>query len=311
MLEPCQPGQTTGCAFATGFVRQGLKVGLALEQDMGFNPIQTGFIAATDSHNSNPGDVEEWDYVGAVGAVTSPAARRLRDFAEVPAFKSTLKFHTSGGLAAVWAPENTREAVFDALARRETYATSGPRIAVRFYAGWGFDETIMEATEVISDLRSRGVPMGGVLSTDATEGGSPAFFVWATKDPMDAPLQRIQMVKGWVDAQGETHEKVVDIVCADGLRVDPTTGRCPGNGAEVDLETCKISTGSGANELKTVWRDPHYDPDQSAFYYARVLMNPTCRWSTYDAIRLGREPDSRVPPTIQERAWSSPIWIRS
>jgi len=153
--------------------------------------------------------------------------------------------------------------------------------------------------------------MGGVLSTDATEGGSPAFFVWATKDPMDAPLQRIQMVKGWVDAQGETHEKVVDIVCADGLRVDPTTGRCPGNGAEVDLETCKISTGSGANELKTVWRDPHYDPDQSAFYYARVLMNPTCRWSTYDAIRLGREPDSRVPPTIQERAWSSPIWIRS
>lgn len=311
VLEPCQPGQTTGCAFATSFVRQGLKVGLALEQDMGFNPIQTGFIAATDSHNSNPGDVEEWDYVGAVGAVTSPAARRLRDFAEVPAFKSTLKFHTSGGLAAVWAPENTREAVFDALARRETYATSGPRIAVRFYAGWGFDETIMEATEVISELRSKGVPMGGVLSTDATEGGSPAFFVWATKDPMDAPLQRIQMVKGWVDAQGETHEKVVDIVCADGLRVDPTTGRCPGNGAEVDLETCKISTGSGANELKTVWRDPHYDPDQSAFYYARVLMNPTCRWSTYDAIRLGREPDSRVPPTIQERAWSSPIWIRS
>ena len=137
---------------------------------------------------------------------------------------------------------------------------------------------------------------------------SPEFFVWAAHDPLDAPLQRIQMVKGWIDEQGKTHEKVVDIACADGLQVEPVSGRCPDNGASVDLNTCQFSGGSGATELKTLWRDPDYDPNQDAFYYVRVLMNPTCRWSTFDAIRLGREPDPSVPATLQERAWSSPIW---
>ena len=310
VFDPCQPGETTGCAFETGFVRQGLKVGLELEQELGFNPLQTGFIAATDSHNSNPGDVEEWDFPGTVGAATSSAARRLRETDESQAaYKTPLKFHTSGGLAAVWAPENTREAIFDALARRETYATSGPRMAVRFYAGWGIDETVANEHNAVQYLMARGVPMGGVLRPDATKQTSPGFFVWATRDPMDAPLQRVQMVKGWIDAQGQTQEKVVDIACADGLTVDPAKGRCPDNGASVDLNTCSFSLGSGANELKTLWHDPDYDPDQSAFYYARVLMNPTCRWSSYDAIRLGREPDPRVPATIRERAWTSPIWL--
>ena len=309
VFDPCQPGETTGCAFATGFVRQGLKVGLELEQELGFNPLQTGFIAATDSHNSNPGDVEEWDFPGAAGAITSSAARRLRESEETVAYKTMIKFHTSGGLAAVWAPENTREAIFDALARRETYATSGPRMAVRFYAGWGVDEAAISNQNAIQALMASGVPMGGVLRPDATRENSPGFLVWATRDPMDAPLQRVQMIKGWVDTQGQTREKVVDIACADGLTVDPATGRCPDNGASVDLNTCSFSPGSGANELKTVWHDPDYDPDQSAFYYVRVLMNPTSRWSSYDAIRLGREPDPRVPATIQERAWTSPIWL--
>jgi hypothetical protein len=125
---------------------------------------------------------------------------------------------------------------------------------------------------------------------------------------MDAPLQRIQMVKGWIDATGQTHEKVIDIACADGLQVESASGRCPDNGAGVDLTSCQFSAGLGATELKTVWRDPDYNPNQSAFYYVRVLMNPTCRWSSFDAIRLGREPDPTVPATIQERAWSSPIW---
>jgi hypothetical protein len=309
VFDPCQPGETTGCAFETGFVRQGLKVGLALEQELGFNPLQVGFIAATDSHNSNPGDVEEWDFPGAVGAVTSSAVRRLRDDVEPQAYKSFIQFHTSGGLAAVWAPENTREAIFDALARRETYATSGPRMAVRFYAGWGIDESVANDHNAVPSLVASGVPMGGVLRPDATEQTSPGFFVWATRDPMDAPLQRVQMIKGWIDAQGQTQEKVVDIACADGLTVDSATGRCPDNGASVDLNTCSFSTGSGANELKTLWHDPDYDPAQGAFYYVRVLMNPTCRWSSYDAIRLGREPDPRVPATIRERAWTSPIWL--
>ena len=310
VLDPCQPGETTGCAFETGFVRQGLKVGLELEQEMGFNPMQTGFIAATDSHNSNPGDVEEWDFPGAIGAATSSAHRRLRPTPEgVAAFRVPLKFNTSGGLAAVWAPENSREAIFDALARRETYATSGPRMAVRFYASWEIDEDLINSPSAIPALMANGVPMGGGLRPGASEEDSPGFFIWATRDALDAPLQRMQMVKGWLDEQGEAREKVVDIACSDGLVVDPTTGRCPDNGASVDLTSCSFSAGSGADELKTVWHDPDYDPAQNAFYYVRVLMNPTCRWSSYDAIRLGREPDPRVPATIQERAWTSPIWL--
>lgn len=310
VFDPCLPGETTGCAFATGFVRQGLKVGLELEQELGFNPLQTGFIAATDSHNSNPGDVEEWDFPGAVGAVTSSAARRLRPTPKALApYKTIIKFNTSGGLAAVWAPENTREAIFDALARRETYATSGPRMAVRFYAGWGINDAVLEEQNPMQALRANGVSMGSVLYPDVSKLESPNFVVWASQDAMDAPLQRVQMIKGWLDAQGQTQEKVVDIACADGLIVDSETGRCPDNGATVDLKTCGFSRDSGASELKTVWQDPDFDPAQNAFYYVRVLMNPTCRWSSYDAIRLGREPDPRVEATIRERAWTSPIWL--
>jgi len=308
VLDPCQPGETTGCAFQTGFVRQGMKVGLELEQELGFNPLQNGFVAATDSHNSNPGDVEEWDFRGSAGTVQSPALRRLRvNNFDGKAYRSMIKFNTSGGLAAVWAHENTREAIFDALARRETYATSGPRIALRFYAGWDIDEAMMDAPGLVQHLEATAVPMGSVFST-SQQPKSPEFFAWAIRDALDAPLQRIQMVKGWIDDAGETHEKVVDIACADGLQVDPARGRCPDNGARVDLASCRFSTGSGATELKTLWRDPDYSADQRAFYYVRVLMNPTCRWSSFDAIRLGREPVPGVPATIQERAWSSPIW---
>lgn len=313
VFGPCQPGETTGCAFQTGFVRQGLKVGLELDRELGFNPLQVGFIGATDSHNSNPGDVEEWDFPGAVAAVTSSAVRRLNDSGATADYKSRLKFHTSGGLAAVWAPENTREAIFDALARRETYATSGPRMAVRFYAGWGFSDAIMQGPNPFQSLMANGVAMGSVLrlptNPDAAQQSSPGFFVWATQDPLDAPLQRLQMVKGWIDDEGKTQEKVVDIACSDDLTVDPISGRCPSNGASVDLKTCTFSQGSGATELKKVWHDPDYDSAQSAFYYVRALMNPTCRWSSYDAIRLGRELDPRVPATIRERAWTSPIWL--
>jgi len=310
VFDPCEPGEITGCAFETGFVRQGLKVGLALEQELGFNPLQVGFIAATDSHNSNPGDVEEWDFPGAAGAITSSAARRLRqtDVARAD-YKTMIKFNTSGGLAAVWAPENTREAIFDALARRETYATSGPRMAVRFYAGWDIDASVTSTHNALPLLQENAVPMGGVLRPSASQQDSPGFFVWALSDPLDAPIQRVQMIKGWVDKDGKTQEKVVDISCADDLSVDPNTGRCPDNGASVDLQTCSFSQGVGANELKTIWHDPDYDASQGAFYYVRAIMNPTCRWSSYDAIRLGREPDPRVPATIRERAWTSPIWL--
>jgi hypothetical protein len=150
---------------------------------------------------------------------------------------------------------------------------------------------------------------GGELRPGELDTGSPTFYVAAVGDWMSAPLQRVQIIKGWIDAEGKTHEKVRDIVCSDGLEVDPTTLRCPDNGASVDLATCKPTGEAGAMQLTTTWKDPEFDPSEGAFYYVRVLQNPTCRWSTYDALRFGREPDPRVPATLRERVWSSPIWI--
>jgi len=309
VLEPCEQGEETGCAFESSFARQGLKIGMQLERELGFNPLAFGFIAATDAHNANPGDVEEWDFPGKVGAASSPAARRLRMRPGQPAHSQILTDHGSGGLAAVWAEENTRDAIFAGMKRREAYATSGPRITLRFFAGWGFDAAIADARDPVALATEGGVPMGSVLRPEHEGAGSPTFFVWAGADLMSAPLQRIQVVKGWIDAQGETHESVRDVVCAGGLEVDPNTLRCPDNGASVDTDSCQTLGDSGARQLIAAWQDEDFDASQGAFYYVRALQNPTCRWSTYDAIRLGIEPDPRVPATIRERAWSSPIWI--
>jgi len=313
VLAPCEQGEETGCAFETGFARQGLKIGLELDGEFGYNPLAFGMIGSTDTHNGNPGDVEEWDFVDKIGLLSSPAIRRLRDRPGAPAdqkpYQSTLQFHTSGGLAAVWAEENTRDAIFAAMKRREVYATSGPRITLRFFAGWGFDESITSERDAVAVASAGGVPMGGVLRPAEGDTASPTFFVAAQGDWMSAPLQRIQIIKGWIDADGKTHEKVRDIACADGLEVDPTTLRCPDNGASVDLTTCKPTEDTGAMQLTVAWQDPDFDAAQGAFYYVRVLQNPTCRWSTYDALRLSREPDPRVPATLRERVWSSPIWI--
>ena len=310
ILAPCEPGQKTGCAFQTGFARQGLKIGMELDQELGFNPLAFGMIAATDTHNASPGDVEEWDFVGKVGAISSPAIRRFRQIRDdIPPYNSTLQFHTSGGLAGVWAEENTREAIFAAMQRREAYATSGPRMMLRFFAGWGFAPSIINDAAPISVATSGGVPMGGVLQPEADQVESPTFFVWAAADTQSAPLQRVQMVKGWIDAKGKTHEKVWDVACADGEKVDPATQRCPDYEASVNLQDCSLEGDGGATELMAAFRDPDFEAEQAAFYYVRALQNPTCRWSTYDAIRLGIDPDPRVPATIRERVWSSPIWI--
>ena len=309
VLSPCEAGQLTGCAFATGFARQGLKIGLQLDKELGYNPLAFGLIGSTDSHNANPGDVEEWDFVGKIASVNSPAVRRMREWPDRDPYQSTLQFHTSGGLAAIWAEENTRDALFAGMQRREAYATSGPRMTLRFFAGWGFDESISGKQDAIARATDGGVPMGGVLQPHADNPDSPTFFVWAGADLMSAPLQRLQLVKGWLDADGNTHESVRDLSCSDGLQVDPVTLRCPGNGAAVDTGNCQILGDTGAVELVAAWKDPDYNPQQNAFYYVRALQNPTCRWSTYDAIRLGQPPPAHVPATIQERAWSSPIWI--
>jgi len=320
VMEICKEGEIKGCAFNTSFARQGLKVGLELEREMGFNPMRFGLIGSTDTHNGNAGDAEEWDFVDKAGAATSPAIRRLTLVRGDKPYDNNLRFHTSGGLAAVWAEENTRDGIFSAMQRREVYATSGSRINLRFFAGWGFDESIANSVDAIAQATAGGVPMGGVLKPEAAEQASaqkldqelkqqsPTFFVWAGADPLDAPLQRIQLIKGWIDDKGKTHETVRDIACSDGLQVDPQTQRCPDNGADVDTSTCKFERTTGAPQLLASWKDPEFDASQSAFYYTRALQNPSCRWSTYDAIRLGIEPSPEVPATIRERAWSSPIW---
>jgi len=309
VLKPCEQGQESGCALESSFARQGLKIGMQLDRELGFNPLAFGFVAATDAHNANPGDVEEWDFVGKVGAVSSPALRRLRRRPGSEPHNQILTDHGSGGLAAVWAEENTRDAIFAGMQRREAYATSGPRILLRFFAGWGFDGAIVDDQNPVAVATEGGVPMGAALRPEQEGAESPTFFAWAGADWMSAPLQRIQVVKGWIDAEGETHESVRDVACADGLEVGPNTHRCPDNGASVDISSCQTLGESGAGQLMVAWQDEDFDAGQGAFYYVRAIQNPTCRWSTYDAIRLGIAPSPLVPATIRERAWSSPIWI--
>ena len=243
---------------------------------------------------------------GKGGAVGAPAVRRLRTQPGTKPHQGILQDHGAGGLAAVWAEANTRESIYEAFRRKETFATSGPRIRLRFFAGYDFDESLLDDSDVISEAYGRGVSMGSDL--DAIRGSAPSFLAWAIRDPLSAPLQRLQIVKGWSEG-GETFERIYAVACSEGARPDPETQRCPDNGAHVDLADCSYSTDSGSPELKALWSDPGFDPEQRAFYYVRVLENPTCRWSTWDANRSGVEPRSDLQPTIQERAWASPIWL--
>jgi len=286
------------------YVREAYLNGLLFEERDGFNPFRFGLIGSTDTHNS-AGTPEEYNYHSKVGILD--ATPQLRGSVPLPSGEyANVYYHLWGasGLAGVWAEENTRESIFDALRRKETFATSGPRIRIRFFGGFGLEPELLSDPEMIAKAYAGGVPMGG----DLTAGdGAPAFLVWATRDANSAPLQRLQIVKGWIDG-GEASEKVIDIACSDGLVPDPATDRCPDNGATVDITDCSISQGLGAVELQTVWIDPEFDPKQRAFYYVRVLENPKCRWSTWDAVRAGVPPRPDIPETIQDRAWSSPIW---
>ena len=212
----------------------------------------------------------------------------------------------SSGLAAVWAEENTREAIYEAFRRKETFATTGPRMKLRFFGGYGLDDTMLQDPDGISRAYANGVSMGSDLISNGDT--APSFLVWAIRDTQSAALQRAQVVKGWT-VNGEHHEKVFDVACSDGGEVDSKSHRCPDNGAKVDITDCSISADVGAVELQTVWQDPEFNPNVRAFYYLRVLENPTCRWSTWDAIRAGTAPRPDLATTIQERAWSSPIWV--
>ena len=211
---------------------------------------------------------------------------------------------SASGLAGVWAESNTREDIYAAFRRKETFSTSGPHIKVRFFGSTKFDSSMLEANDAVAQAYEKGVTMGGDLSRSDE---APTFFAWAAQDPDTVALQRLQIIKGW-RADGEAKEMVYDIACSDGGAVDPETHRCPDNGAGVDLSNCAVTPDKGAPELRTLWQDPDFDPEQRAFYYVRVLENPKCRWSTWDAIRAGIEPRVDMEATIQDRAWSSPIW---
>jgi hypothetical protein len=288
------------------YVREAYLNGLTLEETGGFNPFRFGMVGSSDTHNS-AGTPEEFNYHAKAGVADGIPARRGSIPPEEGGFKAPFQLQLWGasGLAGVWAEENTREAIFDAMRRKETFATSGPRIRVRFFAGFGFDAGLAKDSDMIAKAYDGGVPMGGDLAAGGD--GPPSFLLWATRDPNSAPLQRLQIVKGWID-DGAAVEKVFDVACSDGLEPDPVNHRCPDNGAEVDLTDCTFSQDLGAAELATVWTDPEFDEGSRAFYYVRVLENPKCRWSTWDAIRSGFDPRPDIPATIQDRAWSSPIW---
>ncbi len=298
------------------YIREALANGLALEKKTGENPFKFGLIGSSDSHVAG-GAFDEKDYWSKVGIIDAspemrgsvpPGGAKTWDGIErdVNAENWFSKWSASG-LAAVWAEENTREAIFGGMRRKETYATSGPRIKLRLFGGYDYTPEMLSQTDMISKAYAGGVPMGGDLERSET---APSFLVWAMRDPRNAPLQRLQIIKVW-HADGKAQEKLYDIACSDGLEVNPDTQRCPDNGATVNLEDCSISNDSGAPELRTLWQDPEFNPDMDAAYYVRVLENPTCRWSTWDALKAGVERAPDLPPTLQERAYSSAIWYNA
>jgi hypothetical protein len=284
------------------FVREGLKIGLAYEQKLGVNPFKLGFIGGTDNHNGVPSDIAEDSFVGGHGPEDGSVERRRTG--NVGGWIDG-KDLSIGSLAAVWATENTRAAIWDAMKRRETFATSGPRIQLRMFGGVEVPPEPANARLLVEQGYEFGVPMGADLGP---AGAPPVFTVWAMKDPDGANLDRIQVIKGWVDAAGERHEAIIDVAWSDNRQ--PVDGKLPPVGNTVDLATAMYSNDIGAAELIGSWRDANFDPEQHAFYYARAIEIPTPRWSTYDAVRHDLPLLEDVPATIQERAWGSPIWYR-
>ena len=312
-FEDCREGvgagalMDQGCVSRTDFVRYALLEGFREQRRIGVNPYKLGIIAATDSHNANPGDVEEHSYQGWMGSVDASPALRLA----APPGPVTLTYNamsSPGGLAGVWAEENSRDALFDAMKRRETFGTSGPRMTARFFGGWNFPEDLCSRPDLVERGYAEGAAMGADLPPRPAAAAAPTFVVSALRDGGTAGhpgglLQRIQIVKGWVDAEDGFHQVVHDV--AGGA-----------NGADVDPATC-APRGDGHESLCAVWIDPDFDAAQNAVYYARVLENPSCRWTALQCLAIdaaARPPacqDPKIPTTIQERLWTSPIWYEA
>ena len=286
------------------YAREALKMGLQLEAKLGTNPYKFGLIGSTDSHTSLPA-VEEENFFGKAASAEPSPTRMEHPFAKTD--KGAFEGYelTASGYAGVWATENTREAIFDAMERKEVYATTGPRMMVRFFGGWDYTENDLRSRQPAFSGYEKGVPMGGQLK--GSKGEAPVFMVYALRDPIGANLDRIQIVKGWTDAEGDAHEKVFNVAWSGGRTMDEN-GDLPDVGNTVDLEAATWYNTIGASELATVWTDPEFDPAQKAFYYARVLEIPTPRWVVYDALRFGVEIPEGAKKIGQERAYTSPIW---
>jgi hypothetical protein len=289
------------------YARSALKLGLSLDQQLGANPFKFGMIGSTDAHTSMPAG-EENNYWGKM-TIYEPNAHRAEHLGmekgkEGKLFTLTGEDMGASGYAAVWAKENTREAIFEAMQRRETYATSGPRITVRFFGGWDYAINDVHRPNFADIGYAKGVPMGGDLSK-APDGKAPRFIVQAAKDPDGANLDRVQVVKGWLDSDGKTQEKVYDVALADGRKPG---AKAASIGSTVDIKNATYTNTIGDAELAIVWTDPDFDPAQRAFYYVRVIEIPTPRWTAYDEKFFDVELDKKRPETVQDRAYTSPIW---
>jgi len=287
------------------YAREALKQGLMLEKKFGTNPYKFGMVGATDAHTSLT-TAEEDNFFGKSTSVEPSATRVAHPFVKsaLGAFEGDML--VASGYQGIWATENTREALFDAMERKETYATTGSRMLVRFFGGWDFGADDLRNRQPAFLGYEKGVPMGGDL-TMAPSGKAPTFMVIALRDPIGANLDRIQIIKGWMDDDGDLHEKVYDVVWSDD-RQPGADGKLPPVGNTVDVEAANWTNTIGASELATVWTDPDFDADESAFYYVRVLEIPTPRWVLYDKVRLGAHIPDGVELIHQERAYTSPIW---
>jgi hypothetical protein len=292
----------------TNYLRSGLMQGLVQDAKLGVNPFKFGFIGGTDVHNSLTA-IEEDNFFGK-HVNQEPSPERWKHVSKQGFDKTRYTWHyTAAGYAAVWATDNTREALWDAMHRKEVYATSGTRMTVRLFGGWSFTQADAHARSIADAGYARGVPMGGDLPAPRGERKAPTFLVAAMKDALGGNLDRIQIIKGWVDTKGEPREQIYDVVWGDAdTRKPGRKGKLPPVGDTVDVATATWSNTIGDPELAAVWTDPDFDPALRAFYYARVIEIPTPRWTAYDAVRFGVKMPPEVPMKHQERAWTSPIW---
>jgi hypothetical protein len=291
------------------YARSGLLRGLALEEKIGVNPFKFGLVGASDTHTglTTPNNDNFFGKFTAYEPSKERALHVSKTYADGSIALNAWQYITAG-LTAVWAESNTRGAIFDAMERREAYATTGPRMRVRFFGGWEFRKDDENRRDLAQLGYSKGVPMGSDLKKPISDAKAPSFLVYAQRDAMGANLDRVQVVKGWLDAGGEAQERVYDVAVSDGREIG-ADGRCKTPvGDTVDLSVPSWTNTIGASELGAVWTDPDFDPNLKAFYYARVIEIPTPRWTAYDAVKFGLEMPEDIPLKAQERAYTSPIW---